>query len=137
MIRFATNNDLLDCLKMGVDFCGMAGMKPSRIKIKQTLKDLINNQSLIVYGDKPQGMIAGIIYEHYFNTEVISQELFWWVDPESRGGVGLKLLSAFENWSKDNGAEKIMMISLEANDVSKVYKKRGYAPLEHTFVRSI
>ena len=134
-IRKADKSDLKTCLNMGLDFCQMAGFKPDYKKIESTMMELIEAGNLIVHGRPATGMIGGVIYEHYFNKEVVSQELFWWVTPKARGGAGIKLLKAFEDWSKENGADKVMMISLEKNDVSRIYLKRGYTALEQTYMR--
>ena len=135
MIRNAEKSDLKACLNMGLDFCEMAGFKPDYKKIENTISELINNGGLIVYGSPAVGMIGGIIYEHYFNREVVAQELFWWVSPKARGGAGIKLLQAFEDWARENKADKVLMISLDVNDVSGIYLKRGYTALEQTYQR--
>lgn len=136
-MRVATPEDLPDCIRMGVDFSLMAGFEPVREKIGGTLAALINDGGILVHGKPATGMIGGVIYTHFFNNELVAQEMFWWVDPGSRGSVGLELLEAFEQWAKDRGADKIIMVSLELNDVSRVYLKRGYKPLEHGYVRSL
>jgi len=136
MIREATKSDTNACIAMGLEFLDMAGFEPVIEKVEQTITSLIDGQSLLVSGDPATGMIGGILYPHYFNNEMIAQELFWWVSPLHRGS-GIKLLDAFEDWAKRRGADKIMMISLEKNDVSRIYKKRGYQALEHTFERQL
>ena len=122
---------------MGLEFVRMAGFEPVEGKVISTIQELIETNSLIVMGDPAVGMVGGIIYPHYFNDEIIAQELFWWVSPAHRGGGGTRLLDAFEQWAEDEGADKIMMISLEKNDVSGIYKKRGYTSLEHTYEKKL
>ena len=121
---------------MGLEFVEMAGFEPVEDKVKQTIDNLIETESLLVAGEPATGMIGGIIYPHYFNDEVIAQELFWWVSPLHRGS-GIKLLNAFEEWAEKRGADKVMMISLEKNDVSRIYTKRGYSALEHTYEKTL
>lgn len=135
MIRFAEISDLDACVEMGVEFTKMAGFTPGEGKISTTMTGLIDSDSLIVFGLPAIGMVAGIIYEHFFNNEKVAQELFWWVKPSARGGIGKQLLTAFEDWAIQQGADKVLMISLEKNDVSGIYEKRGYTPLEHTYER--
>ena len=136
MIREANTTDSNACVAMGLEFLEMAGFEPVEEKVEDTINSLIDSQSLLVSGDPAIGMIGGIIYPHYFNNEIIAQELFWWVSPLHRGS-GIKLLDAFEDWAKERGADKVMMISLEKNDVSGIYEKRGYHALEHTYERQL
>ena len=48
-------------------------------------------------GHGVSGMLVFIVFDHPFADEKISQELAWYVEPESRGKMGLQLLRAAED----------------------------------------
>ena len=73
MHRMAQQSDLKSCVKMGLEFVEMAGFTSDEGKVVQTIQGLIDNDSLIVSGNPPTGMIGGLIYPHYFNNEMIAQ----------------------------------------------------------------
>jgi hypothetical protein len=80
------------------------------------------------------GMIGGALISLWTNPSArTATELFWWSD-----GGGLGLLEAFEAWGRDSGASHVQMLKIEGvRDVSPIYAKRGYAPMETVFVRSL
>lgn len=88
------------------------------------------------------GAVAGICYPHFLNNNrVVAQELFWWVDPEHRGStIGNELHDMLVTWASMNGARAFFMIAInnERSDrIEKLYKRKGYEPLERTYVRGI
>lgn len=86
------------------------------------------------------GIAGGIIYPWYFNKQdITAQEVFWWVEPDHRGnGLGKELFKAFEDAIKQKGAKSLTMVALDSNkDIGKVYKKEGYSPSEHSYIRRL
>ena len=80
------------------------------------------------------GMIAAPIY---FSHAWAAQEVFWWCE-SPRDALGL--LAAAEGWAAEHGAEVMSMIRLDGlNDeqMHRLYTRRGYAPTEHTYMRSL
>ncbi len=92
-------------------------------------------------GNKIVGAVAGMVYPLFFSGDLISQEIFWWVDPEARGTeAGKMLFEALNGWAKENGAVALSMIAIEngkAEAVGKIYKKKGFIPTEHAYVRGL
>lgn len=93
-------------------------------------------------GDRIAGMAAAVIFPSYFNSTVtVVQELFWWVDPDARGtGAGKQLIESIEQWAVDLDAKAVFMIALADKNEEKmqnVYARRGYRPLERTFIREV
>ena len=87
------------------------------------------------------GVIGGIVYPHYFNVKHLTgQEMFWWVNPDSRSAsTGKHLLNALHNWAESKGVETFMMVSLEQLNpvgVGKLYMRHGYTPVEHSYMRT-
>jgi GNAT superfamily N-acetyltransferase len=140
MPRLATEGDLPEIIRMGLAFVGAAGLSGDRDSIEETAKLLIQGGGLFIAGDPPCGMAGVLIYDKYFDrTRKAAQELFWWVDPNARKtGVGKRLLSEIESWARENGADTLTMIALDALDgdaVSEMYKAAGYKPLERNYMK--
>lgn len=100
--------------------------------------ELIRVGGLFVVGEKPVGMIGGIAFPVFFNRgRLMAQELFWWSES---AGAGKALLNAFEAWAKDVGAERVLMMSLDALEggrVGEILKRRGYLPAESNYMKVI
>ncbi|MFM7012462.1 MAG: hypothetical protein ACKO0Z_24565 [Betaproteobacteria bacterium] len=136
VIREATEGDIPQLLAMGEEFITSAGHEFDAEVAEKTLRNLIlSDTSVILVNDKCTAMIGGLVYQNFFGKGIVAQELFWWASSN-----GLALLQAFEDWAKDMGADKVMMICLEKlspERVGKIYMRRGYSPLEHSYVRAI
>jgi len=108
--------------------------------MKRTIKLLTESHVFLVYGDKPIGMAAAMVAPAFFNANVIQAvELFWWVNPDARG-VGGALLEGLEQAVKDKGASHLSMLCLESMEPQKVgemYKRRGYSPVEHSYMKEL
>lgn len=81
------------------------------------------------------GMVAGWVFQHPFSGQPIASELVWWVEPEARGTVGIRLLDAFETWAKKRGATGIQMIAPESSSIGALYERRGYRRVETLYQR--
>lgn len=138
--RHATENDLFDCLRMGREFAKAAQMNADDLSIIDTLRALMQADSLFVTGHPAHGMAGVLVYPNYFKRDTkVAQEMFWWVDPDARGlGAGRKLLEAIEAWAKEQGAHTLTMVALDDVDgerVAGMYKAAGYRPLERNFAK--
>lgn len=105
-------------------------------------KNLLDNPNIILCAEKDKGLILGIIYPHYTNPDVlIAQELGWWIEPEYRKtSLAIKLFNSFEVEAKLRKASKIIMACLHTQEpraVSNIYVKKGYTPLEYSFIKDI
>lgn len=135
MIRKATVSDIPRLLEMGQKFADKAGLvdhvgyNPEHMA---TTFRLMIEGHIILIGES--GALGGMSGPHPFNYEhIIAQELFWW----SEGREGLRLLGAFEEWARVN-CHSVRMITLEAVDpdrTERIYKRRGYQPLERGFIK--
>ena len=88
--------------------------------------------------EKVVGAVCGIVTPWTFNKKILfAYEAFYWMEPEHRGKVSIKMLSEYEDWVQRYGAVNVM-IQPETNlteKVGKLYEKRGYKPLEHFWVK--
>ena len=87
------------------------------------------------------GMAGGLVHPLYFNhAHRTGQELFWWISPDERSGVGGILLEALEQAARDRGAQSWAMISLDKvrpEAVGAMYRRRGYRASEHSFIKRL
>lgn len=66
-------------------------------------------------------------------------ELFWWVDPKSRGtGVGRELLGAAEKAAEKSESRMFSMYALRGNStVGSIYESRGFRPMETAYTKEL
>lgn len=79
-----------------------------------------------------EGRIAAVAGAHVmwaYNTDLASAQLLLLVvrDDLRRDGVGSRLLSHFEEWSRSHGASSLSAVSAAAPDSAhRFYQRRGY-----------
>jgi len=121
---------------MGTEFARRADLK-SHVgyddeSMADTFATLIENGHPVFIGQ--QGAIGATSLPHPFNkAHIAAQELFWW----SEGREGLALLNALESYC-DEHCHSLQMITLEQVEperMGRLYEKRGYAPLEHSYIK--
>lgn len=136
MIRAATLDDIPALLDMGERFSQKAKLANSvgydPASMADTFQAMIEGGHPIFIGER--GAIGATSTPHPFNhAHIHAQELFWW----SEGGEGLALLNELERHCEDH-CHSLAMITLEAIEpgrTGQLYKKLGYVPLEHSYVK--
>lgn len=87
------------------------------------------------------GIIGGIVTQCPFTGDVVAIESFWFVREKFRkDSLGVRLLKLFEEWAVEMGADRIClscMNQVNPDRMGEFYVKRGYALLEHAYVRRI
>jgi N-acetylglutamate synthase-like GNAT family acetyltransferase len=143
MIRKAVVSDLPAMVEMGRKFHEASGYGDitefDGLSLATALQNAPDAVFLVVEKDGVVvGMTGAMVYPLYFNLKhKAAQEMFWWVEPEHRG-VGAQLFSALEAEVKKMGAESLTMNALERFSwVGGYYEKRGYKPIERSFIRRI
>ncbi len=90
---------------------------------------------------KVVGMAACVVFPFYANhATLIGQELFWWVSPAHRKGVGGALLDELEAEAKRKGAKMFIGANLSGEHdaaFARMYRRRGYVPAECTYIRNL
>ena len=144
IIRDATKDDYDSLIRIGRCFAKTAGQSDvDEESLKATLDALLERGVLkVAENGAVCGAAGAILFPHYWNfEEIIAQELFWWVDEYARGTTaGTQLLVALEQGAKDRGAEKLLMLCLDAvegDKVAQMYERRGYTPLERTYAKEL
>src|SRR5438552_5373318 len=106
-------------------------------RMKALGEQLIAQNGLIVSERDGQvtGMLGFVLFDHFISGERTCGEVFWWLNPESRG-EGLKLLREVERRAKLAGAKHIQMIAPTA-EVARVYERLKYRFVESTYQRDL
>lgn len=93
----------------------------------------------------PDGGVIGLLGATFFDDPVsglkTAGESFWFVLPEWRDSrVGLRLFDDFENEAVARECKQILMahfIGEFDEPLTRLYRKRGYRPVEQTFRKEI
>lgn len=83
------------------------------------------------------GLLLASWFEHPFGAGRYGKETVWFITPSARGRGALRMLDAYEAWARDQNCNAIGMASLATNDVSGLYARRGYAPVETHFLKEL
>jgi RimJ/RimL family protein N-acetyltransferase len=150
IVTKATTDDLEEYLKLSAKFHSQSTIKDyapfSPENMKTFLINSLNNPDIAIFvckeNNKLIGITGGLLFPLYFNHNYkVVQELWWWLDPESRGSTAGNLMyNALENWAKEKQANAMFMIALEDNRVetmSKIYKRKGFVGTERTFIKEL
>ncbi|MGI9158923.1 MAG: GNAT family N-acetyltransferase [Saprospiraceae bacterium] len=88
------------------------------------------------------GIAGALAYPMYFSpTNLVVQELWWWLTPAARGsGAGKAMFDAISTWAEQKKAKALFMIALEddnAKRMENVYRRAGFKPMERTFIKEV
>lgn len=149
-IRPATHEDLDALLAMGEQFFTFSRLAQFAVFDRGTalnsvvaLIDADTGVCLVaVVEGEIVGGIVGVLAPLWFAPSCLSAtEFAWWVKEEHRGGTaGVKLLRAFEQWAKDNGAAMVSMSDLViegATPAGRLFEKLGYTVVERSHVKKV
>jgi GNAT superfamily N-acetyltransferase len=149
-IRHAEPNDLNALLDMGREFFEASGNdrfttfdEPSLTATLIAMMSGVAGGSVLVAEVAGQvvGMAACVVFPFYANhSTLIGQELFWWVQPAHRKGIGGSLLDELEAEAKRKGAKVFIGANLSGEHdaaFARMYRRRGYVPAENTFIRNL
>lgn len=147
MYLHATKADLKDCVPCakafhdvydpGVEFC-----EKSFLDYWEAMLDSGKGFLIIVehaHGDIIGG-VGGVISNFQTSSLLNSIEMFYWVDPEFRGSVAIKLYNEFVYESKRRGAKRLLMAYMQNSDPSRMerfYAAKGFSPFEHHVIKEI
>lgn len=141
MIRKAVTEDVPRLVEMGQRFRATSSysehLAENVAQFRMLAEKLVELGTVFVseHEGKVTGMLGFMIFDHPMSGERIGGEIFWWVDPESRG-VGLKLLEEAEEAVRAAGGKKMQMIA-PTEGIERLYQKLGYKQVETTYQRSL
>lgn len=149
-IRAAEPRDLIDVIDMGRDFFEQSGNsaftefdEPSFTTTIIALMSGVSGGTVLVAESAGQvvGMASCVVFPFYANMATkVGQELFWFCKPDFRNGVGGALLDALEAEARRKGADVFMsaaIAGLRDGAIGRVYQRRGYRPIENTYLRKL
>lgn len=150
MIRPAVPQDIFRLADMGQAFfkeAGFADKLPGGERLTfdlesfgRTVAALIDNGGVLLVAEKDGevvGMAAAGAAPAWWNRNVLTaQELFWYVEPAHRKGIGAKLMEALEAAVIDLGVTLFSMSAeegLRSQALGRLFRQRGYFPTEMLF----
>lgn len=141
MIRDATPEDIPELVRMGRRFYEALGYdRLIAFNDRDFAASLFGWMQEHVVLITDGGMAVAVTFRSYVNHgALIAAELFFWVDPEKRGG-GMALLDALEARCRALGAKTMSAVVCEGmkpESLSAAYRRRGYAPKEQTYVKEL
>lgn len=96
---------------------------------------------LLLHEDLPVGLLVACLQPLLGGCQNVATELYWWVEPEFRGRVkSERLIDAFEYWARKVGAHTTVLSSLHGDlhkPLARYYTRRGYRPVEYTFMKEV
>lgn len=91
--------------------------------------------------DTVKGAIGGAMSPDINTGDITAAEMFWFMKPDHRRGLdGIRLLKAFEDWSRQNGAIRIWMlhvVGLNDNRFESLYPRLGYSLAERIYIKDL
>lgn len=143
MIRTATLADVPRLVELGTRWISegpyaghITPRAESMAKLATGLIEADHGLVLVYESDgRTLGMIGAIATFHPYSGDPVMSEMFWYVEPESRGG-GVRLLKAAEDWARSHGILDSIMIS-PSPKVSAFYRRLGYERLEEQFIKRL
>jgi GNAT superfamily N-acetyltransferase len=150
IVRRATVDDFPCYLELAQEFHAASPMhgvvELDEVNYRQFYLDSLANDNIGLWLAEFDGKIIGITgalaYPLYFNpTNLIVQELWWWLTPQARGsGAGKAMFETIIEWAKSKNAKAVFMIALEddnVNKMTKLYARAGFKPIEHTYIKEV
>lgn len=147
MYLHATKADLKDCVPCakafhdvydpGVEFC-----EKSFLDYWESLLDSNTGFMILIEhrdGDVIGG-VGGVVTNFQTSAVKNSIEMFYWVDPEFRGEVAIKLYNEFIAESKRRGATRVLMAYMERSDperMKRFYLAKKFVPFEYHMLKDI
>jgi GNAT superfamily N-acetyltransferase len=147
MIRVARLDDLPALRELGHRFLASsvygAHFREDPQQITDLATMLITEVNGAVFVSETDDQLTGAIgmwcCPHVWTGDRTAGELFWFVDPEARGSIGVRLFREAKAWAVIQGARSMQMVSPavqvgEDDRVAEIYTRFGFVPLERGWV---
>jgi len=147
--RVATMEDLEDVYDMAKEFYEASPYATthefSEARVKEVIRIYLSaplNEAVVVLmldGELPVGMIAGVNTANLFSEGSQAIEQVWWVDPPHRKTrASITLLMLFEEWAKEIGAKYCVMSSIpELTELSRLFEGVGFRLKEQSYLKEV
>jgi GNAT superfamily N-acetyltransferase len=146
MIRPATLRDVPALVTLGGTFLASsiygAHFTDQPDVMAALITHLITVPDGIVFVGDVDGQVVGAIgllcAPHVWTGDRSCGECFWFVAPDARGSIGIRLLHAAEAWARSQDATSMQMVSPTGEErVATIYQHAGYVPLETGWVKAL
>ena len=134
-MRPATSADIPRLVDMGRKFHAASGVACpfDEGPVSAVLINLISSPTgclIVSEGGAIGGMLAPAYCARSWSMAI---EMFWWAERD-----GLRLLRAFEDWAREQGADEVRMTTLSALPrADALLRHKGYAPVEISYTKVI
>jgi len=144
-IREASEEDIFDILILAREFSRESPVthKWDKEKTEHFILAALQNTNTTIFvleeDNEIVGAIVGLLNEMYMSQTLVATEMAWFVSKEYRGKKGsLMLMTTFENWAKENGADYTCMGDIHGiTTLEKLYTKKGYSKCETTYMKEV
>ena len=145
MVRHANESDVPALVARGRPFAEYSAI-PAEYSPEHTESILrLLMQTGVVLVEEESGAIRGSLWGLmvllWFIASRVAAEMALWVIPEHRGqGVAASLISAFEQWGKENGASYVSMTDLsisESYPAGEMFDRLGYVVTERARIKEV
>ena len=146
VIREATLQDVPALVEMGQLFLtstayeSLVGNNPDQMRV--TAEYLISGDAgTVLVAENATGALVAMIglqlFPHHISGQRTVGEAFLWVDPQSRGTLGVRLLKAAYAWAQTMGAEKMQLVAPIESGVGAIYEHLGYTAIEVAYQKDV
>jgi len=106
---------------------------------------LLTNGNGVVFVLESDGEVTGtlgaVCHPETYSAALIAQEFHLYISKESRGGFGLmKLLRAFEKWSRERGCSEMRIAhlqDLQPVELARLYTRLGFHQIETSYGKAL
>lgn len=108
-------------------------------EVTEVIKEQGMNSFVLLVDGHCVGVIGGQIIIPTGSGIKAYQESIWYVDKAYRR-YGLRLLRAVENWAKEQGCTKFVMVCMHNSKTDKLfryYQRMGFIPCETHFIKEL
>jgi len=144
-VRPATTDDALAIVEMALRFLretpyGALLGDGNPLVIGAVLSTLLA-QGIVLVAERagiPVGFIAALAMQHPISGRMYGDEVAWWVEPEARNGrAGVMLLTALEEWARQEGLSLLKMVAPAESQVGTFLHRRGYDAVETAYQKRL
>lgn len=143
LTRLCTKEDALQALALVKEFYEEAindfGVYFNQDIAMQTATQFIDTTFILEDNNKIVGLLSGTIVHLPLSNEKVYHEAIWFVKKAYRVG-GIKLYKALEKYCKEQGINKIIMVSMsnsKEDKLGKFYHRLGFELLEKHYIKNV
>jgi hypothetical protein len=147
-LQYSLNHDsALQIIELGRELHQESKFKDTPFSEQNCWKVLEATQTnqfkfFLAYDDEFRGFIIMQATTHYFNNNVWTADLAFYVKPEFRGTttVGLELLQEAEKWSKAIGAQEMTIFhntGINTDKSEKFFNRNGFSTAGYIFTKEL